>query len=347
MKTSIDISLGYAPELYQLFSYANPVVALTDVISHTFNQTLERDLCWGAWADAYVRKGGEYRLKLSSPHTDMAPYAKLIPAYLDAGRLALQAFNAKITNGNGMQFQLPFGLAMANVKSVQLFHFPPSETSSYSDYLYSPTNRRWEALLIENKFDGRERTLLERIIDLVPIAAAGGAGKEIDKYNSDFTPYVRHQLTNFLGGHATHTPPVIAMGAPARDWLRTAYKVKKRLAPLSLLTLEILPGRQTHILCANHPSQYLYDTSLPLSDAHKLNHDARWDEAKESASAAASPSPYTIMHQDLIAAGWQAAMARDWTADPAATLREVSKRWTEADVKQVMRSQNQEFGYAK
>lgn len=343
MKNSVDISLGFAPELYQLFSYANPVVPLTDVISHTFNQTLERDMFWGSWADAYVRKG-EYRLKLTSPHHDLSAYAKVVPAYLAAGRLALKAFNAKVTNGNGLQFQLPFGLAMANVRSVQLFHFPPSETSSYSDYLYSPTNRRWEALLIENAFDGRERTLLERIIDLVPIAAAGGAGQEIDRYNDDFTDYVRAQLATFLGGHRTHTPPIIAMGAPARNWLRDVFKVKQRLGPLSLIELEIIRGRKTQVLCANHPSQYLYDTGEPLSDAHKLTHDVRWVEGKKSVTVSASP--YTIMRQDLVAAGWQAAMSKDWAADPERMLRDVKKRWTEDAVTRVIRSQNQEFGYA-
>jgi hypothetical protein len=35
MKNTVDISLGTAPEIYQLFSYANPSLALTDVISHT------------------------------------------------------------------------------------------------------------------------------------------------------------------------------------------------------------------------------------------------------------------------------------------------------------------------
>lgn len=346
MKTSVDISLGTAPELYQLFSYASAVVPLTDVISHSFNQTLERDMIWGGWANAYIKKGGEYRLKLSSPAADLTRYTELIPRYLDAGRLALQTFNAKITNGNGMQFLLPFGLAMANVRSVQLFHFPPSETSSYSDYLYSPTNQRWEALLIENKFDGRERTLLERIIDLVPIAAAGGAGQSIDAYNDDFTAYVRRQLAVFLTSHhPSHTPPVVAMGGPVRQWLRATYKLKRRLEPLSLLTLSLVPGRQTHVLCANHPSQYLYDTNKSPGDAHKLVHDVRWQGGKEEVTTSASP--YTVMRQDLIAAGWQAAMSRDWAADPARTLREVSAHWTDPMVHKVIQSQNQEFGFAR
>lgn len=345
MKNSVDISLGFAPELYQLFSYSNPVVSLADVISHTFNQTLERDQFWGSWANAYVVKGGEYRLKMTSPNRDLGAYARLVPAYLAAGRLALEAFNARVTNGNGLQFLLPFGLAMANVRSVQLFHFPPSETSSYSDYLYSPTNRRWEALLVENGFEGSRCALLERIIDLVPIAAAGGAGQEIDRYNNDFTDYVRAQLETFLGGHRTHTPPVVAMGAPVRNWVRQAFRLKQKLTTLSLIELEIVRGRKTPVLFANHPSQYLYDTSLPLTDAHKLNHDVRWTEGTKSVTTSASP--YTIMRQDLVAAGWQAAMAEDWAADPERVLGEVKQRWTEDAVIKVVRSQDQEFGDAR
>jgi hypothetical protein len=345
VKNSVDISLGYAPELYQLLSYSNPVVPLTDVISHMFNQTLERDMFWGSWADAYVRKGGEYRIKLTSPNHDLSAYTKVIPSYLAAGRLALKAFNAKVMNGNGLQFQLPFGLAMANVRSVQLFHFPPSETSSYSDYLYSPTNRRWEALLVENKFDARERTLVERIIDLVPIAAAGGAGQEIDKFNGDFTDYVRAQLVTFLGGHRTHTPPVVAMGAPVRDWLRTTFKLKRKLTTLSIIELEIIRGRKTTVLCANHPSQFLYSTGKSEKETHQLNHDVRWVEGKKNVTVSASP--YTIMRQDLVAAGWQAAMSKDWGADPERTLAQVKKLWPEEAVMRVVRSQDQEFGYAK
>lgn len=392
MKTSVDISLGYAPEIYQLFSYSNPVVPLTDVISHAFNQTLERDMFWGSWADAYVKKGGEYRIKLTSPNHDLTRYTKLIPAYLAAGRLALKAFNSKVTNATGLQFLLPFGLAMANVRSVQLFHFPPSEISSYTDYLYSPTNRRWEALLIENGFDGRDRTLVERIIDLVPIAADGGAGKQIDEYNSDYTDYVRAQLNTFLGGHRTHTPPLVGMGAPVRDWFREEFGVKQTLKPLSLIEMEIVKGRKTPILFANHPSQYLYDTDEPVTGGEDtLTHDVRREEGKKSAAATKSPatkasaaktsatktsstkspaktsstttsstsssssssssdtyaSPYTVMQQDLVSAGWQAAMSKDWGADPKQVLSEVKKRWTEDEVKRVMRSQNQEFSYAK
>ncbi|CAN5802495.1 hypothetical protein BH11MYX4_BH11MYX4_15290 [soil metagenome] len=99
------------------------------------------------------------------------------------------------------------------------------------------------------------------------------------------------------------------------------------------------------MLCANHPSQYLYDTGDPMSDAHELNHDVRWVEGKKSVTVSASP--YAIMRQDLVSAGWQAAMSKDWSADPERALRDAKKRWTEEAVTKVMRSQDQEFGYAK
>jgi hypothetical protein len=75
---------------------------------------------------------------------------------------------------SGVCFLPPFGLAIKNTKAVQLLHYPPSETLLFWDYLYSPTNRRWETLLKYNGgFESRE-DLLESIVDLVPICADGG-----------------------------------------------------------------------------------------------------------------------------------------------------------------------------
>ncbi len=57
MSNTIDIAHGKAPEVYQLFSYVNPNLALADVISHGFNQTLQRDMYCG---NDYAR--AEYRV---------------------------------------------------------------------------------------------------------------------------------------------------------------------------------------------------------------------------------------------------------------------------------------------
>ncbi len=349
MTNSVDITLGMAPEVYQLFSYANPALALTDVISHTFNQSLQRDMYFGSWADAYIHDNGEYRVKLTSPTHDLTPYKKLVKNYLAAGRLALDAFNTKVTRANGFQFLLPFGLAMANVRSVQLFHFPPNETFYYSDYLYSPTNRRWECLLAQNGFDGRDNTLVERIIDVVPIAAAGGAMKQIAPYNFDFLAYGKKQLKTFLAGEDGVTAPIVGYGGPVRDWLWKVYKKQitaqlgntgsdNPLKVLSLIELEIVKGAKTPVLCANHPSMYLYDTDIPVDEA---------DQSKTSSSGDDYPAPLTVMREDLIAAGWQAAMSKKWSTDGKRALSRMRKRWADDDkVKAIMVEQNTEFGFA-
>ena len=343
MTDSIDIALGTAPEVYQLFSYANRGIPLTDVISHGFNQTLERDQFFGSWADAYVHSSGEYRVKITSPTHDVAPYEALIDNYLAAGRIALQTYNQRGIWAPDFQFLLPFGLAMANVQSVQLYHFPPTETFSYSDYLYSPTNRRWECLLAQNGFDGHNNAQVERIVDVVPIAAAGGASKEIEPYNDDFLTYGQAQLRNFLAdAGASCTQPVVTYGGPVREWLWRAYEdqISAQLAPqsgknplhvLSLVDLEIARGTRTPVLCANHPSMYLYYTN-----------------PKAKPREGDFPLPLTIMRQDLIAAGWQAAMSASSSGDPRATLAAMEKRWAaDADVDKIMREQNQEFSFAR
>lgn len=354
MKNTVDIRLGTAPEVYQLFSYANPSLALTDVISHGFNQSLERDMCFGSWANAYIDDDGEYRVKLTSPTHDMSGYVKKVRDYLAAGRVALQTFNAKVQHSNGFQFLLPFGLAMANVRSVQLFHFPPNETFYYSDYLYSPTNRRWECLLAQNGFDGRDNGLVERIVDVVPIAAAGGAMKEIEPYNLDFVAYGKRQLRTFLTGDGGVTQPVVAYGGPVRDWLWKAYKPQIKaqsgdagsgnpLRVLSLIELEIVKGARTPVLCANHPSMYLYDTDIPVPEGKA---PAPTDDNGTSKGDGDYPEPLTVMRQDLVAAGWQAAMSKKWDADPKRTLSRMQKRWASDDeVEAIMREQNTEFGF--
>jgi len=354
VKSTIDLPLGYAPEVFQLFSYANAGVPLTDVLSHGFNQTLQRDMYYGSWADAYIhQETGEYRLKISSPCNDVSPYEKLISGYLSAGRIALATYNKKGIQGHDFQFLLPFGLAMANVRSVQLFHFPPTETFSYSDYLYSPTNRRWECLLAQNGFDGKFNTLLERIVDVVPIAAAGGATEEIEPYNFEFLEYGKKLLENFLTVIGETTQPVVAYGSPVRDWLWKAYQeqiaaqlpakspreagspLPNPLHTLSVVTLEIIKGAKTPVLCANHPSMYLYDTDIPL----------KWAETKVDGKY---PSPFDVMKADLIAAGWQAAMSDNWGRNPTEALEQMKKRWaSEAEVLKLVEQHDVEFGFAR
>ena len=86
---SVDIGLGYHHEIGGLFQFGESGPRLEDAISFVFNQTLERDLMFGAWAQAYRNGNGEYRLKITSPDNDVSAYATLIPNYIAAGRQAL------------------------------------------------------------------------------------------------------------------------------------------------------------------------------------------------------------------------------------------------------------------
>jgi len=321
----IDIGLGYHHNIEGLFRFGDPSPRLEDAITFVFNQTLQRDRFYGAWAQAYRNGDGEYRLKITSPQDDISAYRTLIPRYIAAGQLAHTRYYQDIPSSarSRWEFLLPFGLPMANVKSVQLLHFPPLETFTYKDYLYSPTNRRWECLLAQNGFDGAHNAAVERIVDVAPIAAPGGAGSELSDYNQDFIPYAKAQLRNFLrplrDTDDQLTQPMIAYGEPVHAWLTEAFELKQTPAVLDIVRLSILDapeGRtppETWVLCANHPSEYLYDTDLPLSDAFEPNGDY--------------PPPINVMCQDLIAAGWQAHMSEHPGDDPHRVLAELQQKW--------------------
>jgi len=322
---SIDIGLGYYEDIAGLFSFGEDSPDLVDTLTFVFSQTLQRDMFFGSWAQAYRNGNGEYRLKITSPTHDVSAYAVLIPQYIAAGKLALASYyqNIPATAREGWEFLLPFGLAMANVKSIQLLHFPPLETFTYKDYLYSPTNRRWECLLAQNGFHGANNTPVERIIDVAPIAAPGGAGNELSDYNNAFIPYAKAQLQNFLQPLAVSdnkvTQPMVAYGGPVHEWLQQAFELPQVPGVLELVALNILTAEAgqnaptTWVLCANHPSEYLYDTDLPLSDACKPNGDY--------------PAPITVMCQDLVAAGWQAHMSEHPADDPHKVLAAQQERW--------------------
>ena len=355
--SSVDIALGYYNDIAGLFNFGSDGPDLKKAITFVFSQTLQREMFFGAWADAYQNGNGEYRLKITSPRDDVSAYATLIPQYIEAGKIALAAYYEQVPYSvrKDWEFLLPFGLAMANVKSIQLLHFPPTETFTYKDYLYSPTNRRWECLLAQNDFDGINNTPVERIIDIAPIAAGGDDGKAIKPFNKDFIPYAKEQLQTFLRplkvtGYE-FTQPIVAYGGPVHDWLIEAFNLTKAPNTLDIVQLKILDASDGHsaastwVLCANHPSEYLYDTNLPLSEAQKKNGDY--------------PAPITVMCQDLVAAGWQAHMSEHPGDDPHKTLICMQERWgwdakqqkVKADkvdaVLAIMKEQNQEFGWGK
>ncbi len=341
MEHCIEVALpGTEEDLTALFSYspedqASGLTSLPEFVAHAFNKTLQCDGHSGAWAQLLQREDGQYVLKMYSPHRDLSAYPDKIVSYIAAGQIGLKIFQeheAEIQKqGNGkIRFLLPSGLCMTTTRSVQLLHFPPLETFVYKDYLYSPTNRRWENLLGCNGMMESHCAPLETIVDCVPLAAPGDDSKGIEPFNGLFAPYVKAMLKARLTSKNGITQSVVAYGGPVRDWLKQNYadQIPGTLAPLSLLMLKLSDDDAlTPVLCANHPSMYLYYTD-DTNPAH-------FEQKK------------LVMTQDLIAAGWQYQMATTDAPSPAEILESVAAHWTDnPEVLRIMDAEDRAYSYS-
>jgi hypothetical protein len=316
-----------------LFSWdASSGIDLRDLIAHGINQTMQRDGLVGSWADVYRDQGDTLSVKIAAPFEKVKGYARIIPAFIAAGRLGYSAYmqhRATILQGK-LIFYLPVGLPMLSTRSIQLLHYPPYEARTYSDYLYSPTNRRWESLLGYNDYHATGVTQLERICDAVPLAGPGSDATVINEVEKYFIPYGKAMLGALLDQSGARTQPVVAYGGPAHGWLKSAFPTQVKRMPqlFSVLQLRVGTGKAvTPVLCANHPSEFLFFS--------EPGHSAKW--------------AFDIVMQDLIAARWQAHMAEHWDADPVKVLHEAKAFW-ESDhkrVEEIVAAQEAEFGYAK
>jgi len=349
---SIEIKLGPWDEMADLFSWdASSGIDLRDLIAHGINQTMQRDGLLGSWADVYHDGGDTLSVKISAPFEKVKGYAKIIPAFIAAGRIGFGAYmqhRATILQGK-LIFYLPVGMPMLQTKSVQLLHYPPYEARTYSDYLYSPTNRRWESLLGYNDYSSAGVTLLERICDAVPLAGPGSDATVINEVESYFIPYGKAMLAALLDQSGDRTQPVVAYGGPAHAWLKTAFPTQIKQTPtlFSVLELKVGNGKAvTPVLCANHPSEFLF-----FDEPHYKNGDSFVVGAPAKGRKKIDPKKWAfdIMTQDLIAARWQAQMAENRDADPVKVLKEAKAHWeSEPDrVREIVAAQEEEFGFAK
>jgi hypothetical protein len=313
-----------------LFPFTPKGISPTDCIQLCLNQTLIRDGFYGAWAQIQARDASyEFTIASPDPKADLTPYATVYPRWLAAVRTGLAAYTKVYSKlhpkppappaEKGLAFLPPFGLAMINTRSVQLLHYPPQETLEYMDYLYSPTNRRWESLLAYNGSGGAQNTRLETITDLVPIAANGGdsgAGALAPFMNPyAFAEYVPEMLDVFLRpvARGRATQPVVAYGGPVLETLESLFHPKDispitknkrgeqgKLQAMSLFRQRLVKdGPETPVLCTNHPSLFMY---YPQTSAKY-------------------PTDYReVLRQDLTAARWQLRMSARPGADPVATL---------------------------
>lgn len=359
MTNTVEIKLGPWDEMADLFSWdASSGVDVRDLIAHGINQTMQRDGLVGSWADVYRDTGDTLSVKISAPFEAVQAYAKIIPAFIAAARIGYAAYmqhRATILQGK-LIFYLPVGLPMLKTKSIQLLHYPPYEARTYSDYLYSPTNRRWESLLGYNDYDPAGVTLLERICDAVPLAGPGSDATVINEVEQYFIPYGKTMLAALLDQSGARTQPVVAYGGPAHEWLRSAFPTQVKQMPKLFTVLQLRVGQGkavTPILCANHPSEFLF-----FDEPHYKNGDSPATLATSTGPGATKPKgkpidpkrwAFDIMMQDLIAARWQAQMAEHRDADPVNVLEEAKAHWenNRKRVEEIVVEQEAEFGYAK
>ncbi len=358
MKNQVFIPLNEPKEvLAGIFSYSQErygdLTQLATYIAHYYDQTLRRDGFDGAWAQVLLNDKGEYILKLFCEKSDLGAYEEKIPAFIQAAKIGLETFMeikpALNDVGCAVEFLLPFGLSLIHSNSIQLLHYPPLESLVYHDYLYSPTNRRYENLLAFNDTTTNTIQRMETIVDCVPLAAPGDDGNLLKPYNNSFADYgmamLRTKLNSHRQGEKKQTQCVVAYGSAVVSWLKLDSTFGPQLkgidtSVLSLVHLDILnDGSTTPVLIANHPSKMLYYTD---SYQYYVEENGAEMTPKEYAT-----NKMQIMTQDLITAGWHAEMAQNPLKDPQKVLDSMCDYWNnhQKKVADIVRIQDLAFSY--
>lgn len=345
MTTTID--LGPEDRVGQLYSYPNvpgDPGSLADTVVHWITLTLTRDGLAGRGATAAVRTGpdGRYLLDLDGPSavTDqLEGYAARLPRFLENGWNALTRDVAAVRQAGRWdpspdpapppyrpwRFFLPHGMAMLNQRSLQFFHYPPIRLlEGTRDYLQDPVPVRCFELLSANGVADADLPLFNTVVDATPIAAEDDQGS---KKAGDptwglipiqyFHDYQRAQVALLLNpapGNDDHTVPIVVYGAHPRATFEQLYDVT--LGVNVAATAEILPGRQTPVLGANHP--YVF---YAAAQGFATVGSGRF------ASADACAQANGVMIKDLIVTRWQALMAEHPTEKPGDVLDDCTTYW--------------------
>ncbi|HKK94187.1 MAG TPA: hypothetical protein VJ925_12190 [Longimicrobiales bacterium] len=333
MTNEVEVHLGKADEVKALLSYVrDDHVDDYQKCALGFSQTLLRDLKYASWAVVRPKQGqpdDDWWVRITSPVDDVSAYAEKIPAFMAAARLGLEIYrkNREKIERNKLLFFPPQGMALAETRSVQLLHYPPYEARVFCDYLYSPTQRRYEGLLRFNGYDPDKVSLLERICDCAPLAGPGADATGIDEVLDDFRPYAKAMLTALLDTSGSVTQPVVAYGPPVHQWLHETFPKQVPQWPelFSILSLTLDPetGAKTPVICADHPSAFLFFDHHPPGWAVQKTRD------------------------DLITSRWQIMMSETRDADPYEVLEACQTYWVDRpdEVREICDIQKTEFGY--
>ncbi|NNA59441.1 hypothetical protein [Pseudomonas koreensis] len=313
----VDLKLGSTERVTHLFAYPNncSVIcyrnwSLEQTVAHYLSQSVQRD----GYANAKVlvkNDNGQIYVEISGVPQG---YDKPLSALLDAGDLAYNGASKLNADGKwaySWYLFLPLGMALENRKSVELLHFPPDYSLTQAqDYLRSNTTDRWATLLSDNGIPADQTPAYQTIIDIAPIAAPSNAGSDLEGVYDYFKDYQTTLVKQFSQTTSGTTLPMVAFGAPVRNWIKQQYG--PTVGVLGLATISPSTGVNVPVLGSNHPS-YIWYAADPAS--------YNGDEAKADAAG------LKVMGQDLSAACWQAGMGSKPGTDPKTLLNSCTQTW--------------------
>ncbi|EJL01470.1 MULTISPECIES: hypothetical protein [Pseudomonas] len=313
----IDVQLGSTERVTRLFAFPNNCNVIC-FRNWTLEQTVEHYLTQSVQRDGYSAAKVSVKNKKGVIHAHFSgvpkSYGQPLTALLNAGDLAYNGAS-KLNSDKKWSYNwylfLPLGMALENRKSVELLHFPPDYSLTQAqDYLESATTDRWATLLTINGIAADQTPAYQTIIDIAPIAAPSNAGQTLEGLYGYFNDYQTTMVKQVTQGTSGTALPMVAFGAPVRNWIKTQYG--QTVGVLGLATITPTPGVKVPVLGSNHPSYIWYA-------ADKENYDG--DEAKADAAG------LKVMGQDLSAACWQAGMGSKPGTDPTTLLNQCTQTW--------------------
>lgn len=317
VQADVSVNLGSTERVTRLFAYPNNcnVICfkqwtLEQTVENYLNQSVRRD----GYSAATVRVRSDGKTLQADIKGVPDTYGKPLTQLLDTGEMAYNGavkLNMDKKWAYNWYLFLPLGMALENRKSVELLHFPPDYSlTEFQDYLNSATTDRWAQLLTDNGIPTAQTPAYQAIIDIAPIAAPSNAGSTLETVYSYFTDYQTTMVKQLTLSPAGASLPMVAFGAPVRNWIKSQYGVTVGVLGLGKITWTT--GQSVSVLGSNHPS-YIWYAADPANNGG--------DQAKADAAG------LKVMGQDLSAACWQAAMGQNPSADPTATLNACTQNW--------------------
>ncbi|MBK5513901.1 hypothetical protein [Pseudomonas sp. TH15] len=315
----VDLKLGSTERVTRLFAYPNNCNVIC-FRNWTLEQTVEHYLTQSVQRDGYSAAKVLVKTDNDQLYAEISGvpngYEKPLAALLDAGDLAYNGASKLNADGKwaySWYLFLPLGMALENRKSVELLHFPPDYSLTQAqDYLESATTDRWATLLVDNGIPAAQTPAYQTIIDIAPIAAPSNAGKDLEGVYDYFKDYQTTMVKEVSQNAKGATLPMVAFGAPVRNWIKQQYGVTVNV--LGLATISPSAGVKVPVLGSNHPS-YIWYAADPAS------------YTGPDAQAKADAAGLTVMGQDLSAACWQAGMGSKPGSDPSALLNSCTQTW--------------------